>query len=161
MELNKAQDLALNLMSKYGLLEEKFEFKFDNALTRFGQCEINTRKGIKKISLSKTLTILNEESEIRNTILHEIAHALVGIKEGHGKKWIKIAKSLGCDGEIYLNEKVTKLPKGKYTYMCPNCKKQYYRHKKISLEHMLACKNCCNNYNDGKFTTRFLWVDMN
>jgi hypothetical protein len=38
--------------------------------------------------------------EIRNIILHEIAHALGG--EGHGKKWKKFATLLNISTEKYF-----------------------------------------------------------
>ncbi len=37
------------------------------------------------------------ELEVINTIKHEIAHALIGPFEGHGKLWEAKAKELGCD----------------------------------------------------------------
>ena len=37
--------------------------------------------------------------EIKNTILHEIAHALVGPKHGHNEIWKQKALEIGCDAE--------------------------------------------------------------
>jgi hypothetical protein len=39
-----------------------------------------------------------KRSEILDTILHEIAHALVGHKEAHGPVWVAKAKEIGCSG---------------------------------------------------------------
>ena len=36
----------------------------------------------------------------RNTILHELAHAAVGEGYGHGEKWLRMAKYLGCNGHV-------------------------------------------------------------
>ena len=55
-----------------------WKFKFDNAKRRFGCCYYST----KTISLSKSMANLNP-NEIKNTILHEIAHILTGIGNGH------------------------------------------------------------------------------
>src|SRR5215467_3138637 len=37
------------------------------------------------------------EVELTNTILHEIAHALVGPNHGHDEVWAAKAKEIGCD----------------------------------------------------------------
>merc|ERR1711964_110891 len=36
---------------------------------------------------------------IKNTLLHEIAHAIAGQEHHHDKVWKKIALSIGCNGE--------------------------------------------------------------
>lgn len=36
---------------------------------------------------------------IKNVILHEIAHALVGVDEGHSEVWKQRAIEIGCDGK--------------------------------------------------------------
>lgn len=52
-----------------------WSFEFDNAQKRFGCCNFNK----KRITLSRILTTLNSEAEVEDTILHEIAHALVDL----------------------------------------------------------------------------------
>lgn len=34
--------------------------------------------------------------EIKDTILHELAHVLAGLKAGHGEKWERVAKTIGA-----------------------------------------------------------------
>ena len=70
MNLKDAEELALSLMRKHGL--SHWEFGFDRAKRRFGACNFSK----KRISLSKYLTEVNEIEQVRDTILHEIAHAL-------------------------------------------------------------------------------------
>ena len=48
-----------------------------------------------KISLQIQYSINEDIEEIRNTILHEIAHALVGNENGHNLVWKKKALELG------------------------------------------------------------------
>jgi len=48
-----------------------------------------------KISLQIQFSINEDMEEIRNTILHEIAHALVGNENGHNLVWKKKALELG------------------------------------------------------------------
>lgn len=70
MNLLEAKKMAEEEMKKHGLLE--WSFSFDNAIERFGSCRLTS----KKISLSKKLIELNSIERVRNTLLHEIAHAL-------------------------------------------------------------------------------------
>ena len=68
----------------------------DNARRRFGVCQM--RK--KRITLSRHLCALNSEAEVRDTILHEIAHALAweryGENCGHDQRWKNICKEIGA-----------------------------------------------------------------
>ena len=88
MELVPARQLALNLMAEHGL---SWNFRWDRAKKRAGQTNFTTRT----ITLSKHLTQLCTEEQVRHTILHEIAHALVGHGHGHGPVWQAKAKELG------------------------------------------------------------------
>jgi len=72
---NAARILAVTLMQQHGLVG--WTFKFDHARRRFGCCNFTRRT----ISLSRPLTFLNDDAEVRDTILHEIAHALAGLPE--------------------------------------------------------------------------------
>lgn len=92
MRLADAQRRALELMAEHGL--DDWGFSFDNARTRFGVCRPSRRE----IALSRHLTLLSDEDEVRNTLLHEIAHALVGPGHGHDDVWRAKALALGCDG---------------------------------------------------------------
>jgi Mlc titration factor MtfA (ptsG expression regulator) len=49
----------------------------------------------KKISLQVNHAINSDMLDIENTILHEIAHALVGTENGHNNIWQEKAKELG------------------------------------------------------------------
>ena len=71
MNLNDAKTLANELMNQHGLYD--WTFMFDDAKLRFGQC----RHRSKEISLSRELTELNDVVHVKDTILHEIAHALL------------------------------------------------------------------------------------
>jgi hypothetical protein len=94
-------------------------------------------------------------------MLHEIAHALVRIKHHHDKVWRKKALEIGCNGKMYYDPKEVILPprirkydKG-WTATCPKCGKQFtYLTRRIKL----ACKNCCNAFNNGKYTTDYLFT---
>lgn len=72
-----------------------WSFEWDNAKRRRGATHFNT----KTITMSKHLTPIRTRAAVRNTILHEIAHALVGPSHGHDRVWRAKAISIGCNGE--------------------------------------------------------------
>lgn len=146
MKLLAAKQLAVKLMAEHDLRDWKFEF--DNAKRRFGLCSY--RK--KTISLSKALTELNDEFQIRDTILHEIAHALAGARCGHGYKWRLKAKEIGCTGTRCYSNAVIQ-PKGKYIYKCSECGEETHYHQRARRN--FACRTCCNRYNGGRYSSQF------
>ena len=93
MYLDDAEAMALRLMRAHGLGDWRFDF--DRAKTRAGICKYD----LHEIGLSRTLTQLHTEAEVRDTILHEIAHALVGPEHGHGPVWRAKALAIGCSAQ--------------------------------------------------------------
>src|SRR5690606_31200865 len=127
-----------------------WQFEFDNAVRRFGCCHWRA----KKITLSRKLVQLNDEARVRNTILHEIAHALCGARVGHGRQWVQMAKAIGCDGNRLYSMAVVETPKRKYQGTCPSCARVIQAHRRNKI----ACGRCCNNYNGGRFTEKYLII---
>lgn len=142
MDLFTAQRNANMLMAAYGLTEKGWRFKWDNAARRFGQCHY----GNKTISMSRQLTVQRSEASVRNTMLHEIAHALVGPGAGHGPIWQAKAISIGCDGNRCSNDKVEVAYK--YVAKCPNghIAKKYLRRPRASSS-AKSCGTCSPVYN--------------
>jgi len=145
--------LALDLMSKHGLTDWKLEF--DNAKRRLGLCIHST----KTISLSQNYLPLRPIEETKNTILHEIAHALVGGRHGHDHVWQQKAREIGCDGNRLYSGTAT--VEGKYKLTCPNCGESHYRYKQPKNSNKYACRGCCDNYNNGRFSDKFIFVWSN
>ena len=67
---------------------------YDNAKRRAGIC----RFAEQTLGLSAPLTAVHSEDDVRDTILHEIAHALVGPAHGHDATWRAMARRIGCSG---------------------------------------------------------------
>jgi hypothetical protein len=92
VQIDDAAALARRLMDYHGLTG--WSIGFDNAKTRAGVC----RPHRKQVGLSRPLTRLHDDGEVRDTILHEIAHALVGAQYGHDARWRAKALEIGCSG---------------------------------------------------------------
>lgn len=90
MDLNEAERLANRLILMH--LGGSWFFKWNRRQTCFGYCKPES----KIISLSKPLTLLVDEDHVRDTILHEICHAIVP-EDGHGNRWKELARKLGAD----------------------------------------------------------------
>ncbi len=134
MELDEARELAFELMSDYGLWY--WRFKFDKSKMRFGLCDERT----KEISLSEPLVLLNNEEVVKNVILHEIAHALVGCKHKHNSIFQEKAKKLGCEYIYrYSSENIVRVPKN-VVAKCPNCNFIFKRYRKPNGRR--ACGKC-------------------
>ena len=72
MDVEDAVAVARGLLAEHGLTG--WSVVLDRAKTRAGVCRADRRE----IGLSAPLTALHSPEEVRDTILHEIAHALVG-----------------------------------------------------------------------------------
>lgn len=147
MEILQAINIANELMQHHGLIDKGWRFEMDRAKRRFGVCKYRS----KQITLSTDLTALNEEKEVRNTILHEIAHALVGPRHGHDAVWKAKAIEIGCTGDRCYGSHVIK-PKGNYESVCPKCKTTKTRHKKPKRDY--SCGDCSK----GSFKREFLLI---
>ena len=110
MKLADAQTLLLEKMVAHGLVELGWKVNWDDAKKRFGYCSV----GKKVISLSRPLTEANPESEVVDTILHEIAHALASLEHqddcGHDERWKAICRRIGARPEACYGEDEVVMP---------------------------------------------------
>ena len=91
-EIEAIAGLARAFLAQHSL--SQWSFQFDNGRKRAGCCQYRTQI----ISLSYEFTKHAPEEEIRDTILHEIAHALVGKSHNHDEVWRAKALEIGCSG---------------------------------------------------------------
>ncbi len=61
----------------------------------------------------------NGEDLIRDTVLHEIAHALAGNTAGHGPEWKEWCRRVGANPE--RTGVGADMPTGPWKAVCPNC----------------------------------------
>jgi predicted SprT family Zn-dependent metalloprotease len=135
MQLSDVYQLAQALMDQHGLQE--WDFAFDRAVRRFGCCHYAQ----KRITLSKELTLLNTAEDVKDVILHEIAHALEP-RQGHNRQWKRRAMSIGCKPERCYGVHVKK-PPAKYVGTCPNCQRRILSNRRSHI----SCGRCCRVYN--------------
>lgn len=102
-QLEKVRNQALKLMRKHKLDRDGWQFQWDHAKLRLGSCNYT----YKTITLSKWYMLGLSKAEIKDTILHEIAHALVGpcnefkpngrrAVSPHGAEWKAMAEKIGA-----------------------------------------------------------------
>lgn len=94
MDLTDARTLADTLLTQHGLTEKGWRFDFDNAEKRLGLCTYSR----KLISISRKMAAAATRTEVEQTVLHEVAHALSGHAAGHGPAWKAKAASIGYTG---------------------------------------------------------------
>jgi predicted SprT family Zn-dependent metalloprotease len=125
-----ALELASSLMNEHGLAG--WRVKLDHARRRAGQCDFTAQT----ISLSRHYVRYAETDHIRDTILHEIAHALVGPKHGHDAVWRQKAREIGCTANRChtLSFSATK-----WIMQCPNGCFAVERHRR---KMGLVCASC-------------------
>jgi predicted SprT family Zn-dependent metalloprotease len=138
MNLHLAQHLARTLMKEHGLDERGWTFSFDHARRRFGSCNL-TRK---RITLSRPLAFLNTEEQVRDTLLHEIAHALTP-GDGHGRRWKAMCARIGARPQrCYRENEVIAPPRPAAPYLlgCPACGWWVERRRRPTRR--LLCRYC-------------------
>lgn len=146
MDAIKAQQLANELMTQHGIKQQGWVFQFDRSKRRFGSCQYRGRR----ITLSLELTQLNDEEQVRDTILHEIAHALTP-GHHHDSVWRQKAIEIGCNGSRCYSPDNVNTPQAPYTATCNGCGTTHLRHRKPRLGGSSSCGRCSG----GKYNPTF------
>lgn len=94
MTRHQVTQFANLLLQQSGLAAQGWRFSINTNRSRLGVCRYRG----KSIEISQ-FHLTSDDREIRNTLLHEIAHALVGPGHGHGPVWKAKAREIGCTGE--------------------------------------------------------------
>lgn len=138
--LQSVESLTRELMTHHGLIG--WNFKWLHSYRCYGRCYYNR----KLIGLSKRFVLSSKvtDSDIRNVILHEIAHALEPGAH-HGPRWVARALAIGCDGKrcspVQIERKV------RYVYQCTRCEYILERMRQINY---IRLQNC-THYKCGGF----------
>ena len=144
------RELAETLMGEH-LVESGWTFEFDRAVRRFGQCSYAK----KRITVSFPLARANPIETTRDTILHEIAHAIVGPGHGHDHVWRRTALSVGCSGER-TTEGADPGPEAlPWTGTCPN---GHVSRRARAPQRVASCAKCSPVFDQAYL---FKWVGPN
>ncbi|WP_068426459.1 SprT-like domain-containing protein [Janibacter terrae] len=143
MDLGEARTMARALMDEHGLAD--WQLVLDRAKKRSGVCRASTST----IGLSAPLTLLHTREQVRDTVLHEIAHALVGPRAGHGPRWRAMAVRVGAQPDRCLPEDAPTIP-GAWVGTCP-AGHRVERHRRPSR--VLSCRECSRRFDPGAVFT--------
>lgn len=135
--LGRMSDMAIFLMDKHGLRPgepDGWNFEWSATMTSTaGLCDSEKRK----LRFSIQLFALWTDDQCEETILHEIAHALVPASWGrhHTPEWRAMAIKIGCSGKrcwgsngearITSPRRSPSRPSGRWMGTCPCCRKKF------------------------------------
>jgi predicted SprT family Zn-dependent metalloprotease len=128
MDTGRGMTLAHELLTLHGLSHLQLDWHRSNksvGICHFSRLPADCEWHAVKITLSRGLVGCNEESVIRNTILHEIAHAKAGHLAKHGPLWKLAAISVGAKPEAKCGLGVNLVPT-KIKAVCPLCSQLHY-----------------------------------
>ena len=143
MEVTRALSTGRRLLREHGL--DDWTIVADRAKTRAGVCRFTRRQ----IGISAPLTTLHSEEEVLDTILHEIAHALVGPHHGHDAVWRAKAREIGCTGERCVSSDSPRVS-GDWTGRCP-AGHEKTRHR--APTRLMSCGECARRFDPGHLFT--------
>ena len=103
MNLESIEYLAYKLLAEHNL--PNWDFAFNDRKRTVGLCSYQKST----IYISKGFAVGMEEHQIKDTLLHEIAHALVGPGHGHNHVWQAMAVKIGATPSARL-PKTAKAP---------------------------------------------------
>lgn len=147
MTITEGLNLMQDFMSIHGLTQKGWTALVNDNRSRLGYCD--WRK--KRIALSSFHILHSKDDAVLDTILHEIAHALVGpSRNPHGEIWRNKALEIGCNGERCGHMNAPK----KYIGHCRNCGKECQKNRRIKV----ACGKCCKQFNNNRFSEQFLII---
>jgi predicted SprT family Zn-dependent metalloprotease len=141
MNIREAESLVYKYMAKHDLPDE-WLFRWQNKKGALGTCSYNN----KEIRLSKWYVELNDLISVRDTILHEIAHALSYVYYGsegigHGKLWKDICREIGATPKACSKENLIK-PKNHYKYIDTCACGITYKQHRLRKNARYSCPKC-------------------
>ena len=135
----KATEMVNAAMSKHGLIKNGWTFKFNNRKRTLG---VTKHGRTKSIELSRDMVNNMPADVVNNTILHEVAHALVGPRHGHDSVWKAMAIKIGCNGSR-LGPRFKVSYKHQYKCSTPGCTAKWNFHALTQKrKDILAGHNC-------------------
>ena len=94
--------------------------------------------------------------EMKNTVLHEIGHAITyytyGVSHTHDDLWKSIVEEIGGKPQRISDNNFFK--PYRYIYRCPYCGRETRTLKKYMQG--VSCGECCKNYNGGAYSAEYI-----
>jgi len=134
LRLEQTQGMAWQFLSKYGLHD--WSFRFNRSKCNLGLC----RFGPRVIELSVYFVERNSLEAIQDTLLHEIAHALVGPGHGHDLAWRNMCRRVGARPERQSFE--ADMPAGRWQARCKGCGMLHHKHRRPKHMRGWWCVTC-------------------
>jgi predicted SprT family Zn-dependent metalloprotease len=125
--------LALDLLASFGL--SGWSFRYNRGKRTLGLCRYDRRS----VELSVHLVERNGPAEVLDTLLHEVAHALVGPGHGHGAAWRKKCLEVGA---VPRSCGPAAMPAGRWRARCTACGARFDRHRRPDRAKGWFCRRC-------------------
>ena len=138
----RIRELANEMLALYGLKD--WTLTFNRRKTEMGLCLYSP----KRIELSLYFIELNGDNAVRETLLHEIAHALVGPGHGHDELWKRQCLRIGAKPQRLCYS--VSMPEGRWCAQCAYCGMRHYKHRKP--KHMIGWFCACCGRDRGRLT---------
>jgi len=138
VDLIAAKNLTMELLKKHGLHD--WIMDFNHSRKSFGNCWYR----VKKVSLSAPLVTINPEERVKDTVLHEIAHGIVGPGHDHDHVWESKFQEIGGSGRARWSEEETIPALTRFELHCKvhGLVKRMTRRPK----HPMSCSQCCRRF---------------
>lgn len=135
------KEKAREILDKWGY--QHADIKMTNSLVQMG---VAVRQGSKLIlELSSNMTLFCTDEEFEDTVLHETAHFMAGIENGHTEIWKAVCRKIGANPErVCIGGTNFSGHMIKWITVCTSCgkitsrnfRKRRVVHRRISM--------CCN-----------------
>jgi predicted SprT family Zn-dependent metalloprotease len=112
-----------------------WSFAYNRRRTTLGLCVYHRRT----IELSLPFVKRNGEEVIRDTLLHEIVHALVGPGHGHDAVWRSQCLAIGARSVRCGH---ADMPPGRWQARCKGCGRAFHRHRQPQPLAGWFCRHC-------------------
>lgn len=99
----------------------------------------------KELRLSRRIMRHLSESEIMDTILHEVAHFIAGVENGHNDAWKQACVSLGANPKRTADVgKEVREATSKYRMTCQECGHDHYMNRRPKYDVSVYRCGVCN-----------------